>query len=71
MVSGGEGSDLATKIVRKWGHKVKQIPTQDLLVLGVGGSYHGLGSGVWNLQDPSAKRAGNARRRVSLSLIRC
>jgi ornithine--oxo-acid transaminase len=58
MVTGSEGADLACKIVRKYAHKTKGIPTEDVLVLAVSGSYHGLSSGVWNLQDPSPERTG-------------
>lgn len=53
MASGAEGADLAVKLGRKWGHEVKKIPAEKTLILGVGGNYHGLTSGVWNLQDPS------------------
>ncbi|EXJ82255.1 hypothetical protein A1O3_06068 [Capronia epimyces CBS 606.96] len=56
MVTGAEAADLACKIVRRHAHKVRGIPAEDVLVLAVSGSYHGLTGGVWNLQDPSPAR---------------
>ncbi|KAH7321708.1 pyridoxal phosphate-dependent transferase [Rhexocercosporidium sp. MPI-PUGE-AT-0058] len=35
----------------------KGISASEMLILGVGDSFHGLTSGVWNLQDSSKKRA--------------
>ncbi|OQV08963.1 hypothetical protein CLAIMM_13158 [Cladophialophora immunda] len=57
-VSGSEATDTAVKLGRKWGIQRKGIPADATLVLGVGESFHGLTSGVWNLQNPTAKRAG-------------
>lgn len=56
MVTGAEGADLACKIVRRYAHDVKGVPSDKVLVLAVSDSYHGLSSGVWNLQDPSPAR---------------
>lgn len=55
--SGTEAADTAVKIARKWGIQRKGIAPESCTVLGVGGSYHGLGSGVWGLMDPSLKRS--------------
>ncbi len=57
-VSGSEATDSAVKVARKWGIQRKGIPADETLVLGVGESFHGLTSGVWNLQNATAKRAG-------------
>ncbi|KAK7883373.1 hypothetical protein LTR67_011297 [Exophiala xenobiotica] len=56
MTSGTEAADTACKIARKWGLQVKGIAPNDCVVFGVGQSYHGLGSGVWPLMDPSPRR---------------
>ena len=56
--SGSEATDTAVKIARKWGILRKGIPAEDMLILGVGDSFHGLTSGVWNLQNSTQKRAG-------------
>jgi len=58
MVTGAEGADLACKIARRYAHDVKGIPSDKVLILAVSDSYHGLSSGVWNLQDPSPARTG-------------
>ena len=55
--SGTEAADIACKIARKWGIQNKAIPAEECLIFGVGQSYHGLGSGVWPLMDPSSARA--------------
>jgi ornithine--oxo-acid transaminase len=55
--SGTEAADIACKIARKWGIKVKGITPGECLILGVGQSYHGLGSAVWPLMDPTPARA--------------
>ncbi|KAI9733986.1 MAG: hypothetical protein M1834_002643 [Cirrosporium novae-zelandiae] len=57
MISGAEAADTACKTARKWGITKKGISADDVLVLGTGACYHGLTGGVWNLQDPSPKRA--------------
>ncbi|KAB8217739.1 pyridoxal phosphate-dependent transferase [Aspergillus novoparasiticus] len=41
MSSGSEAIDLAIKIARKWGYKVKGIPPDQAKVLTVTGNYHG------------------------------
>ncbi len=56
MVTGAEGADLACKIARRFAHEVRAIPSDQTLVLGVSGNYHGLSGGVWNLQDRSPAR---------------
>lgn len=56
MVTGAEGADLACKIARRYTHDVKGVPSDQVLILAVSDSYHGLSSGVWNLQDPSPAR---------------
>ncbi|KIW36465.1 hypothetical protein, variant [Exophiala oligosperma] len=56
MVTGSEGTDLACKIARRYAHDVKGIAPEKVLIFAVSGSYHGLSSGVWNLQDPSPAR---------------
>ncbi|KAL7903838.1 putative acetylornithine aminotransferase [Trichoderma velutinum] len=56
MISGTEAADTACKTARKWGIGVKGIPAEKCLVLATGKSYHGMTSGVWNLQDPSKAR---------------
>ncbi|KAI0126182.1 putative acetylornithine aminotransferase [Xylariales sp. AK1849] len=56
MVTGSEGADLACKIARRYAHDVRGIPSDKVLILAVSDSYHGLSSGVWNLQDPSPAR---------------
>jgi ornithine--oxo-acid transaminase len=56
VTSGTEAADNACKIAVKWGITKKGIKPDECLVLGVGESYHGLGTQVWNLQDPSEKR---------------
>lgn len=61
MVTGAEGADLACKIARRYAHDVKGVPGSDVLILAVSDSYHGLSSGVWNLQDPSPARTGTSR----------
>lgn len=58
QVTGSEAADAACKTARKWGIMKKGIPAEECLVLAVGASYHGMLSGVWNLQDPSQKRRG-------------
>ncbi|RDL32479.1 uncharacterized protein BP5553_08935 [Venustampulla echinocandica] len=55
--SGSEATDTAVKIARKWGIVKKGIPASEMLIFGVGDSFHGLTSGVWNLQNSSKKRA--------------
>lgn len=67
MVSGTEAADTTCKTARKWGIGVKGIPADECLVLATGKSYHGMTSGVWNLQDPSKKRTGI----VNLPKSRC
>lgn len=57
-VSGSEAADAAVKIARKWGLKIKKIPREKLLILGVGDNYHGLSSGIWPIMDPSTDRDG-------------
>ncbi|EXJ86204.1 hypothetical protein A1O1_06574 [Capronia coronata CBS 617.96] len=56
VTSGTEAADTACKIARKWGIQVKGIPADRCLILGVGSSYHGLGSAVWGLMDASETR---------------
>ncbi|EXJ80899.1 hypothetical protein A1O3_07187 [Capronia epimyces CBS 606.96] len=56
VTSGTEAADTACKVARKWGIQSKGIPAERCLILGVGSSYHGLGSAVWGLMDPSAHR---------------
>ncbi|KAJ5465477.1 hypothetical protein N7530_009264 [Penicillium desertorum] len=51
MTSGTEAADTACKIARSWGINQKHIPAEDCIILGVGDSYHGLSSGVWNLMN--------------------
>lgn len=65
MTSGAEAADTACKTARKWGIKKKGIPANECLVLGVSESYHGLTSGVWNLQDRSEKRSGSLYSRTA------
>lgn len=64
--SGSEATDTAVKIARKWGILKKGIPVNDMLVFGVGDSFHGLTSGVWSLQNATKKRAG---KKLSESLV--
>jgi ornithine--oxo-acid transaminase len=56
MTSGTEAADTACKIARCWGINQKCIPTEECIVLGVGGCYHGLASGVWGLMDSNILR---------------
>jgi ornithine--oxo-acid transaminase len=56
--SGSEATDTAVKIARKWGIIKKGIPANEMLIFGVGDSFHGLTSGVWSLQNSTKKRAG-------------
>ncbi|GFF59753.1 ornithine aminotransferase [Aspergillus udagawae] len=56
MTSGTEAVDTACKIARKWGIHQKGIPPQECVILGVGGCYHGLGSGVWSLMNGHSLR---------------
>jgi ornithine--oxo-acid transaminase len=55
--SGTEAADIACKIARKWSIQNKAISAEECLIFGVGQSYHGLGSAVWPLMDPSPARA--------------
>ena len=64
VVSGSEATDTATKIARKWGILKKGIAPEKTLIFGVGDSFHGLTSGVWNLQNPTKKRAGRTIKQV-------
>ncbi|KAE8343516.1 hypothetical protein BDV24DRAFT_172896 [Aspergillus arachidicola] len=57
MTSGTEAADTACKIARSWGINQKHIPANDCIVLGVGGSYHGLSSGVWSLMNSNPLRS--------------
>ncbi|OAQ67799.1 acetylornithine aminotransferase [Pochonia chlamydosporia 170] len=57
MTSGTEAVDTACKIARKWGIQSKGINAENCVILGVGSSYHGLGSGVWSLMDPGPSRS--------------
>ncbi|RFU29300.1 hypothetical protein B7463_g7028, partial [Scytalidium lignicola] len=57
VVSGSEATDTACKIARKWGILKKGIAPEKTFIFGVGDSFHGLTSGVWNLQNPTKKRA--------------
>lgn len=68
MVTGAEGADLACKIARRYAHDARKIPADQVLILAVSDSYHGLSSGVWNLQDPSPARTGKLDRRALLCL---
>jgi ornithine--oxo-acid transaminase len=56
MTSGTEAADTACKIARKWGIQVKGISEESCIILGVGSSYHGLGSSVWGLMDSTRHR---------------
>lgn len=56
MTSGTEAVDTACKIARQWGIRQKGIPPQECVILGVGGCYHGLGSGVWSLMNGHSLR---------------
>ena len=48
----------------------KGIPANEMLIFGVGDSFHGLTSGVWNLQNTTKKRAGEvATRDATISSI--
>jgi acetylornithine/succinyldiaminopimelate/putrescine aminotransferase len=67
--SGSEATDTAVKIARKWGIMKKGIPTSEMLIFGVGDSFHGLTSGVWSLQNSTKKRAG--RSKVPISWLIC
>jgi ornithine--oxo-acid transaminase len=74
-VSGSEATDTAVKIARKWGIVKKGIPASEALIFGVGDSFHGLTSGVWNLQNSTKKRSGETAMmetdpRLTLSLPR-
>ena len=60
MVTGAEGADLACKIARRHAHDKRGIPSDKVLILAVSDSYHGLSSGVWNLQDPTPARTGGS-----------
>lgn len=57
MTSGTEAADTACKIARSWGINKKKIPANDCIILGVGGSYHGLSSGVWSLMNSNPLRS--------------
>lgn len=57
-LSGTEAADVACKIARKHGLQRRGIPADKLKILGVGSSYHGLGTGVWGLMDRSKQREG-------------
>ena len=68
--SGSEATDTAVKIARKWGIVRKGIPANEMLLFGVGDSFHGLTSGVWNLQNATKTRAGEiATRDATISSI--
>jgi ornithine--oxo-acid transaminase len=41
MNTGAEAVETAIKVARKWGYKVKGIPRDEALVLGVEGNFHG------------------------------
>ncbi|MCJ1385857.1 hypothetical protein MMC17_008981 [Xylographa soralifera] len=56
MVTGAEAVDTACKVAQKWGCVRKGIASQEVLVLGVAGNYHGLTAGVWGLMAPSRTR---------------
>lgn len=68
MVTGAEGADLACKIARRHAHDIRGIPPTEVLILAVSDSYHGLSSGVWNLQDPSPVRTGASRRQTQTGM---
>ena len=61
MVTGAEGADLACKIARRYAHEVRGVASNEVLILGVSGNYHGLSSGVWSLADPNPARTGRHR----------
>ena len=41
MNTGAEAVETAVKIARKWGYKVKKIPQNEAIVLGVAENFHG------------------------------
>jgi len=41
MNTGAEAVETGIKLARKWGYKVKEIPENEALILGVGENFHG------------------------------
>ena len=68
--SGSEATDTAVKIARKWGIVKKAIPAHEMLIFGVGDSFHGLTSGVWSFQNSTKKRAGESTYLFCVRLLR-
>lgn len=56
--SGTDAVDAACKIARKWGINVRGIDPKEIIILGVGGCYHGLSTSMWSLQDAAPNRTG-------------
>lgn len=62
MTSGAEAVDVACKVARGWGVRVKNIDPKEVLVLGTSENFHGFISGVWPLMEPAAGWKGSSAK---------
>ncbi|KAK4940218.1 hypothetical protein LTR10_019647 [Elasticomyces elasticus] len=58
MNSGSEATDLAIKLARKWGYKVKGIPPNEAMVVTLAGNYHGKTLGPLSASNNATIREG-------------
>jgi ornithine--oxo-acid transaminase len=70
MSSGSEATDLAIKIARKWGYRVKSIEPNKAKVLTVVGNYHGKTLGPLSGSSFEMIRNGEGDQRLPAGVSR-
>ena len=57
-VAGVESWELSFKISRRWGHFVKEIPEEQVIIVGVKGNFHGRSMAAISMSDDKDSRSG-------------
>ena len=57
-VAGVESWELSFKISRRWGHFVKEIPQEQVIIVGVKGNFHGRSIAAISMSDDKDSRSG-------------
>ncbi len=57
-VAGVESWELSFKISRRWGHFVKEIPQEQIIIVGAKGNFHGRSIAAISMSDDKDSRSG-------------
>ena len=57
-VAGVESWELSFKISRRWGHFVKEIPQEQVIIVGAKGNFHGRSIAAISMSDDKDSRSG-------------